>query len=404
MQLSNMVGDRILYVTDGISPWVIGGMQAVARRHVGWLHAAGYKVTVIASRSEMPEAVDFADRLVTLPWPKKGKIRRLSPWNYRAQLIEFSRMVSQQIDHFRPDLIWAEGPLVADYFRRPRKLRRVPVVFHPHGLEMFQKTGSNLIDSRLIPLRSLTRLHTDQAEVTISQGGKIDAILRDRLRVPLDRIYELPNCLPAQFRVADRPRQTSRRRFIFVGRNEARKGLSLLLQSLEHVPEASLDVVGDVPADISAPSNVNFHGMVRDRDALRGFFDRADFLVVPSYAEGMPTVILEGLAAGLPVIATDVGASGALVADRQTGFLIPRGDGDALTKALRAAAALNDREYRELSANALARIMGDFSEENVRLRLLTIVDRLLALTNAASAPGSLTFTEKLDAIKRARNS
>ena len=51
--------NSIVYVTDGVSPWVVGGMQAVSRRHISWLSEAGYRVTVVACCAGMPVAVDF---------------------------------------------------------------------------------------------------------------------------------------------------------------------------------------------------------------------------------------------------------------------------------------------------------------------------------------------------------
>ena len=56
------------------------------------------------------------------------------------QLKAFSARVSPVIKEVGPDLIYAEGPLVEDYLVRP-PIKSVPVVFHPHGLEMFQRDG-----------------------------------------------------------------------------------------------------------------------------------------------------------------------------------------------------------------------------------------------------------------------
>jgi glycosyltransferase involved in cell wall biosynthesis len=58
---------------------------------------------------------------------------------------------------------------------------------------------------------------------------------------------------------------------------------------------------------------VVYHGVVRDRQALKEKIDACDVLLLPSLSEGMPTVILEAMARGLDVIASDVGAVRELV-------------------------------------------------------------------------------------------
>jgi glycosyltransferase involved in cell wall biosynthesis len=79
----------------------------------------------------------------------------------------------------------------------------------------------------------------------------------------------------------------------------------------------------------------------------------ADFLVVPSYAEGLPTVILEAFAQATPVIATNVGANADAVRTGETGFLVPPGDAFALREAIRTALELQDADYARMSGKCL---------------------------------------------------
>lgn len=368
----------ILYVTDGISPWVVGGMQAVSRRQISWLHDAGYNVIATATRADLPDQVDFANRLIPIRWPTRSQISKLDPWNYVRQLQAFSRRVSELIEELSPALIYSEGPLVDDYLRRSPS-NRVPVLFHPHGLEMFQRTGNLVTDFRLRPMRALIRRHALRAEKTFSQGGSLDGILLDRIGLPLPKIAYLPNCKPAEFRFATAPRMPIKRRFLFLGRDEARKGLRSLTAALASLPGAHLDVVGPIRRARAGLPQITYHGSVQDRERIRAFFDEADFLVVPSLAEGMPTVILEAFSAGLPVIATDVGAIGALVKDGESGFLIPRNDRSALVNTLRRAMELQPLSYRQLSEGALKLAQSEFSPESVRRSFLKIVEDAIDL-------------------------
>lgn len=366
-----MTGAQIVYVTDGLSPWVIGGMQTVARRHIGWLVEAGYPVTVVHGMAEDVH-IDGLD-MIRIPWPSSGRVGRLSPWKYANELRRFSRDVGNVIDQVSPALVYGEGPVLTDYLARPRAAR-VPTVFHPHGLEMFQHMGSRILDLRVRPLRSLMRLHSMKSDRVISQGGRLTGILKADLCVPLEKLAHIPNCLPHDFPEESAPRTAQKRRFLFVGRPERRKGLHLLLDIFRGLSKgATLDVVGSTGESIDQTGNVVFHGAVREKDVLVSLFDQCDFLVVPSSAEGMATVILEALGRAMPVIATDVGATRDLVQAGKTGWLVAAGDRDALATALLAAGDLDDDAYAAMSRRALSLATGEFSPEAVRKRFLALI-------------------------------
>ena len=71
-----------------------------------------------------------------------------------------------------------------------------------------------------------------------------------------------------------------------------------------------------------------------DADEARALCARADILVLPSYAEGMAMAVIEGLAHGLAVVTTRVGAHEEAISDGETGIFVPVGDKDALAAAL----------------------------------------------------------------------
>ena len=67
--------------------------------------------------------------------------------------------------------------------------------------------------------------------------------------------------------------------------------------------------------------NIIYHGLIKSQNAIKGILDNSDILVSPSYSEGMPTVILEAMARGCAIIATDVGATCTMVSS-DNGWLI----------------------------------------------------------------------------------
>ncbi len=368
---------RVLYATDGFAPYVVGGMQSVARRHIDTLVASGFEIISISSR-DGGSLGEIAWRNISIPWPRRSLWQTLSPWRYAADLERFSSEVARIIDDTRPDVVYSEGPLIANYLRRPRD-QRAPTIFHPHGLEMFQRKGSRIEDARSWPLRGIVRFHARNADVVISQSkhGALPRLLMDQCGVPAHRLCTLPNAvsLDQQIAVSARPRPIGAR-FLFIGRDEPRKGLAVLLKAVEGLNGATLDVVGHCNLPRGTSSRVRAHGVIKDREHIREFFGRADFVVVPSFAEGMPTVILEAFAQAVPVIATDVGASADAVRAGETGFLIPPGDAVALRQAMIQAMALDGTRYSRLSRNCLELARTRYAPSTTRDQLVALIQKL----------------------------
>ncbi len=108
------------------------------------------------------------------------------------------------------------------------------------------------------------------------------------------------------------------------------------LRMAAQIPEATFVVVGDGPlrADLEAlaPSNVRFLGF---REDMAEVYASLDVLVQPSLREGMPMTILEAMAAGVPVVATRVGAAADVIDNGRTGMLVPPSDVPSLTAAVK---------------------------------------------------------------------
>jgi glycosyltransferase involved in cell wall biosynthesis len=123
-------------------------------------------------------------------------------------------------------------------------------------------------------------------------------------------------------------------RFLFVGRYQRQKNLFFLLKHLQRLADQTdipfqLDMVGDGPlkrqlqeysSTLPVGSSIIWHGWC-PQEQLRMHYQSADCLLNPSLYEGMPNVLLEAMACGLPVIASDVAGNREVVRHGETGFL-----------------------------------------------------------------------------------
>ena len=153
------------------------------------------------------------------------------------------------------------------------------------------------------------------------------------------------------------------RTFLFSGALIHRKGVDLLAAAFVEIARefsnVRLKVIGDGELRESVEQmlskvreRVEFVGF-RDWDQLPEAYANADVLCVPSRYDGWGLVVPEGLASGLPVIATDrMGAALEFVETGRNGWLIPAGDQRALVDAMREAAGLSSSELEQMGRHA----------------------------------------------------
>jgi glycosyltransferase involved in cell wall biosynthesis len=105
-------------------------------------------------------------------------------------------------------------------------------------------------------------------------------------------------------------------------------------------------------------------------------FRSADIFVYPSYYEGMPMAVIEAMACGLPIVATQVGGLPDLISPGLNGLLVPAGQPDQLAEAIRQLVE-NPRLRVSMQAGSFRRAQENFDIEKLVLRLLDIYQTLL---------------------------
>jgi glycosyltransferase involved in cell wall biosynthesis len=142
-----------------------------------------------------------------------------------------------------------------------------------------------------------------------------------------------------------------------------------VLGPTEHVPEYYEACLAKIES-LGLQDHVTIHGTVNVRDML----DQFDLLVLPSYNEGQPIVVLEAMAAGIPTVGTDVGGMRQLIGDElltpdgrkigSCGELVLAGDVQQMADNVRA--VIGDRErYAEYAANARTRVQEFFQMHEI---------------------------------------
>ncbi len=162
------------------------------------------------------------------------------------------------------------------------------------------------------------------------------------------------------------------------------KGQRELVEALAQTESVELVLVGDdleqggayreglarLAHERGVENRIHFLGYRQDAAQV---IDQLDALVLPSWIEGLPLVVLEAMAHGKPVIATPVGGTPEVVVDGETGLLVPPRDPAALAAALHALAA--DPEWaRRLGEAGRERAAREFSAETMVRRVLEVYD------------------------------
>jgi glycosyltransferase involved in cell wall biosynthesis len=215
----------------------------------------------------------------------------------------------------------------------------VPYVVHLHGggFEFFWLTAG----ARL--RRAVDRIFTESAKVVLL-GQYWVGVFAGWLPQTSSKIVVLPNSTPASI-TASEPSTDGRVRLVFLGELGRRKGSPQLMEALGRLAgrkdwTATLAGNGDVEETRASARRLG----IADRVDIPGWLDseetaevlrQSDVLVLPTFIENLPMTILEAFACGVPVITTPVAAITEAVEHERNGLLVPVGDIEALTDAMR---------------------------------------------------------------------
>ncbi len=171
---------------------------------------------------------------------------------------------------------------------------------------------------------------------------------------------------PVRYDTAPHTGQT----LLFVGRLAGVKGVPILLDAVATLkarhPQLRLALIGDGPERAALEERakplgetvvfLGYQGQSEVAEAL----SQSDVFVLPSFAEGVPVVLMEAMAAGVPVVATQIAGIPELVTQWENGVLVPPGDAPALAQAIEQLLASPDQR-RVMGAVGRATVEAEFN-------------------------------------------
>ncbi len=399
---------RISFVNQ---PWnycppIRGGSIAVwtyevARRTAVRHHVSVYARGGLQPRDEWFEGVHYrrfsaeVDEFLQV-WLRRaarhGLIRR-PLFSLRSYYLGYMARVAYDLREERPDVVHLYNtPQFVSVVRALNPTARIVLNMRAEWLTQLE--------------RQVWKPHLERADVLMGCSEYISTGIRARYPEYTGRTVTVPNGVDVtQFAPTE---QETVPRVLFVGRISPEKGLHVLIEAMrrvvQRVPEATLRIVGreevapaefivgisDDPlvadlaryyrgtsylaglkaqvAEAGLTRHVEFVGFVPP-DRIAECYRAAAVLTNPSYSESFGRALIEAGAAAVPVVATRVGGMREVVAEGETGFLVPPGDVQGLAEAL--ITLLQDRALQERMGRAgRQRVVDTYSWESVTDALL----------------------------------
>ncbi|MGQ1947091.1 glycosyltransferase family 4 protein [Geofilum sp. OHC36d9] len=372
--------------TDGIYPIVMGGMQKHSYYLAKYLARNGVLVDVYHTVDVTSQPLELEQyftpkeqkniRFFAIPFPRNHYF----PGHYLWESYLYSKRVYEVWRRQpKPDFVYVQG---FSGWKLLNAQPEVPTGINFHGVEMFQKAPDLRVKLEHRLLRRAVKWNLRNTSFIFSLGGKLSGI--QKKISPNNQIITIPIGITDDWLNTSDFRVNVPRKLVFIGRYERRKGVEELNEVLKKMlsgsaPLFEMHFIGPIPAGKQLKNNkqIHYHGAVRDENTIKQILRDSDVLVCPSWSEGMPTVILEAMASGCAIVATDVGAVVEQV-DDSNGLLIPPGNSEALGNALQRVLELPDEELKKMKKASIERIKEKFLWESVAQKNIEKINIIIA--------------------------
>jgi len=378
---------RIALLTDGIQPYVMGGMQkhsfyiakylALSRVEVDLYHTTAGPDSNIEKLEVFTAEERKMIHSIVVPFPTSIKI----PGHYIRNSHRYSELLYEELCKRPPvDFIYVKGLSGWKLMEEKSKGKSFPPIgVKFHGMNMFQKPPSRKGHLEQFLFRGPVRFNMRHADYVFSYGGKITEIIHQQ-GIARDKIIDLPTGIEAARIAASVTEHHQPLKFLYIGRYERLKGVEELSKAIEELSSSlsfEFHFVGPIPEHLRVQSDrVKYWGKISDPNEMLKVVQGCDVLLCPSYSEGMPNVIIEAMAQGLAIIATDVGAVQCLVSEKN-GWLIEQCTVQGIKQAMEEAVAKKEAELTQLKKYSLEKTGQELVWENIAVQLKEILTTLV---------------------------
>ncbi len=374
---------RIALFTDGIYPYILGGMQthsfylakyfARNKIHVDLYHPViDIKEDVAFLNCFAAEEKEYIHPVFVVA-PKSIYF----PGHYIYESYAYSKNIYiKYLQNKRPDFIYAQGFAGWELIKQKKKgnVSIPPIGVNFHGLNMFQPAFGlkNLLNNFLF--RPGVKFNLIYADCVFSLGAKLSELIPQN-KNDKKKIIEIPIGIDDFWLVKESEiKNNDVLSFIFVGRYDKVKGVNLLNIAIQNLIKRNstfvFNFIGPFPPNAQlSHKNVKYHGEIRDAIMLKNIIRQSDVIVSSSFSEGMPTVIIEAMANGLAVIATDVGAVSELV-DEKNGLLIPPGSVESIENTMTKFINMEKLDLLNMKKHSLSKVQRRFLWDGIVAEIL----------------------------------
>lgn len=382
----------ICMVTWEYPPRIVGGIARHCEGLARALGKMGHSVNVITL--DFPGAPRYEEN-------GNVKIHRISielghpnfiTWVFifnhfmEKKIAMLSKDVKFDVIHIHDWLVALVGITAKHYLRRP-------LVLTLHSTEVGRAFSLNNPDSYLID--GIEWWATYESKRVIVTSNSMKREVEEHFHLPQDKIDVIPNAIDTSKYEVRVDREAVRRRYgiapddkivLFVGRLVPQKGVEYLIKATSKIvsnhPNARIVIVGDgwlkeylwsLAESSGYRHKILFLGFLSDSELIELTLS-SDALVVPSVYEPFGIVALEGMAAGVPVVASNVGGLAEIIEHDRTGVLVYAGDPDSIAWGV--SRILSDPTYAHwLVENAKRKIRDTYSWDAVARRTVEVYEK-----------------------------
>jgi glycosyltransferase involved in cell wall biosynthesis len=359
---------KIAIIVSHFPPkWSSGGTEIASYFMAEHLARRGHEVHVITS---------FDEGLPQESCEKGFYIHRVRMINIRLfGVLFFWRAIVETIRKIDPDLVHTQSLCSGIPALISKKILKIPYAVWAQGSDVYHPDWFTQLTSNMI----------------VKNADSAIALTEDMKRVMQDLYDRDIAVVPNGFNIADYPDEpsfedtaTHGKSILFVGRLKSVKGVQYLITSMkkihEEMPDARLILVGDgeererlaaLSIQLGIQQYVQFIGIV-PHEKVKTFMQQADVFVLPSLSEGLPIVILEAMACGLPIVASRVGGIPDILTNDTNGYLVEAKDTNDMANKI--ILLLSDDALRKKISDNNRLLVKKYAWENVIFKLEKIYE------------------------------